>query len=286
MRIHLTGGHGFLGTYIARELSLSHEVDVTGTRTADVTDAALLARVLSARRPDVLVHLAALCGAQPSVENPHRFFLVNAQGTANVLEACRGAGVSRVLVMSSMTVHGASDAAMTETSPYAPRHPYAAAKVCAEVTTEMYARRYGLRALLMRPTLVIGEGYKEPHALGDFVATVKRGEPIEIYGTGAHQRDFVHPEDVARAVGDAVRVLAGAPEGFCEKVNVANGEPLEVRRLAEVVIEELDRGSLRFAAPTAQSFSLFTSIEKAERLLGWRPRLSVRDIVRRLDAVR
>jgi len=282
MRIHVLGARGFLGSYIVPALSARHRVDTSDLTTVDVTDAPATLQALQASRPDIVINLAALCGALPSVAEPRRFFEVNAQGAVNVLEACRRAGVPRVLFTSSMTVFGSGDTARTEMSPFAPRHPYAAAKVGAEFATAQYARSYGLSALVMRPTLVVGEGYREPHAIGDFVETVKRGEAIRIFGAGTHRRDFVHPADVASAVVRAVEWLAAAPAGACESVNIANGEAPEMRELAGLVTATLGRGAVEFVEKTSQAFSLFTSIEKAQALLGFRPAISNADIIRRL----
>jgi nucleoside-diphosphate-sugar epimerase len=282
MRIHVTGAAGFLGSYIVPALAARHAVDASDQASLDVTDAPALVSAFSGSRPDLVVNLAALCGARPSVEDPRRFFQVNAQGAVNVLEACRVAGVPRILFTSSMTVFGSGEDARTENSPFAPRHPYAAAKVGAEYATRSYVREYGLSALVMRPTLVVGEGYKEPHAIGDFVETVKRGDAIRIYGPGGHRRDFVHPADVASAVVKAVEWLASAPSGVFESVNVANGESPTMRNLAETVVATLGRGSILFTESTNQSFSLFTSVRRAEDLLDWRSTLTNRDIIRRL----
>lgn len=282
MKIHVTGAAGFLGSYIVPALSTRHAVDASDQASLDVTDVDGLVEAFAASKPDLVVNLAALCGAKPSVENPRRFFQVNAQGAVNVLEACRVAGVPRILFASSMTVFGSGEDARTENSPFAPRHPYAAAKVGAEYATRTYVREYGLSALVMRPTLVVGEGYKEPHAIGDFVETVSRGETIRIFGPGSHRRDFVHPADVAAAAVAAVDWLASARSGAFESVNVANGESPTMRELAEAVVAALGRGSIRFTESTSQSFSLFTSIRRAEELLDWRPTLTNRDIIRRL----
>ena len=282
MRIHVVGARGFLGSYIVPALAKEHQVDTSDVTTLDVTDAAGAAAALAASRPDVVINLAALCGAIPSVRDPRSFFEVNAQGAVNVLEACRRAGVPRVLFTSSMTVFGSGETERTEDSPYAPRHPYASAKVGAEFATAMYARSYGLSCLVLRPTLVVGEGYKEPHAIGDFVETVRAGRPIRIFGAGTHRRDFMHPADVASAVRLAVDWLGAAPAGAFETVNLANGEAPEMRELARLVVGTLGRGSIEFVEKTGQAFSLFTSIRKAESLLGFKPTIPNVDIIRRL----
>lgn len=282
MRIHVTGGAGFLARSILPLLRTDHEVDATDRTTLDVTDAAAVRRHFERTKPDLIVHLAALCGAKPSRAQPPEFFATNALGTVNVLEACRRAGVPRLLFTSSMTVFGAGDEARDEASPFGPRHPYAVSKVAAEFACMNYCRDFGLAIATLRPTLVIGEGYKEPHAVGDFTETVLRGDDIVLFGDGNHRRDFVHPQDVARAVAAAVGRLSGAATGSYETFNISNGQAHRMADLAELVIRVVGKGRVVLRPVTEQTFSLFTRIDRARELLGYRPQIDTEDIVRRL----
>jgi nucleoside-diphosphate-sugar epimerase len=157
-------------------------------------------------------------------------------------------------------------------------------KVSAEYAALNYAQTWGLKTLILRPTLVVGEGYKEPHAVGDFVETVQRGEPIVLFGGGEHKRDFIHPEDVARGTVLAVQRLADDSGPLHESFNLSSGEVWRMTDLADLVIQTLGRGT-RVAGPSSnQSFSLFTSIERARNLLGYQPRVTTRAIIERLLA--
>jgi nucleoside-diphosphate-sugar epimerase len=282
MKIHITGGRGFLGRWIVPLLREAHEVEVSDRDTMDVTNLDRVRAVLADTRPDLVIHLAALCGAAPSRERPPEFFAVNAQGTVNVLEACRRVGVGRFLLASSLTVHGSGEDARTEDSPFAPRHPYAVSKVAAEFAALNYCRNFGLAVTVVRPTLVVGEGCKEPHAVGDFVATVLRGDDIVLFGDGRHRRDFVHPLDVARAVRLAVEHLGRAPAGSHEAFNVSSGESFGMAELADLVIRLAGRGRRVHGPASEQSFSLFTKIDKARRVLGYQPSVRTEDIIHRL----
>src|SRR5262249_23696065 len=185
MKLFITGARGFLGGYLLPRLD-AQEVIAPPHADLDITDEAATEAAIAQAKPDVVIHLAALCGAIPSQQNPREFFRVNAQGTVNVLEACRRAKIGRCLFTSSMTVCASANTPQQVGSPSAPRHPYAAAKVGAEHAVRSYCRNYGHAALILRPTLVVGERYKEPHAIGDFVETVRAGRAIEIFGNGAH----------------------------------------------------------------------------------------------------
>ncbi len=282
MKIHITGGKGFLAYWIVPHLREAHEVEVSDRDSMDVTDFDRVYSTLAASRPDVVVHLAALCGAAPSRERPPEFFAVNAQGTVNVLEACRRVGVPRFLLASSLTVHGSGDDAREENSPFAPRHPYAVSKVAAEFAAQNYCRMCGLCVTVVRPTLVVGENYKEPHAVGDFVATAVRGDDIVLFGDGQHRRDFMHPLDVARAVRLALEHQAKAKPGTHEVFNISSGESFRMIDLADLVIRVTGRGRRVHAPASEQSFSLHTRMDRARKILGYQPSVCTEDIIHRL----
>ncbi len=282
MNIHVTGGRGFLAGYIVPRLREAHDVDVSDRETMDVTDYSAVRERLEESRPDMVVHLAALCGAQPSRDRPPEFFACNAQGTVNVLEACRRLGIKRFLLASSMTVFGSGETAREEDAPFAPRHPYAVSKVAAEFAARNYSQDFGLKIITVRPTLVVGEGCKEPHAVGDFVATVRAGKDIVIYGDGSHRRDFVHPEDVADAVRRLADRLAEPAGPAYESFNISMGQAFRMAELADRVIALLGRGRRIHGPASNQSFSLFASIDRARQLLHYHPRVQIDDMIRRL----
>jgi nucleoside-diphosphate-sugar epimerase len=281
-KILVTGGSGFLGTYLVPLLRSPHEVIVTDRGELDVRDISEVHRVISRHRPDLVCHLAALCGAAPSRENPPEYHAVNALGTVNVLEACRRAGVKQFLFTSSLTVHGASPDPVDEDSPFAPRHPYAASKVAAEFAVRDYSQHFGIRSIIMRPTLVVGEGSKELHAVGDFVLKALRDEEIVLFGGGEHRRDFVHPRDVAAAMVLAVDRLDRMPDASYEVFHISQGQALSVRELAERTIRLVGSGRYALGPATNQTFSLYTGIDRAREKLGFEPRIDLDDMIRRL----
>jgi UDP-glucuronate 4-epimerase len=282
MKIHVTGGRGFLARWMLPLLREEHEVETSDRDSMDVTDLESVCCTLARSRPEAVIHLAALCGAKPSRERPPEFFAVNAQGTVNVLEACRRAGVTRFVLASSLTVFGQGDGPRDEASPFAPRHPYAVSKVAAELSSLEYTRLCDLKVSVVRPTLVVGEGCKEPHAVGDFVATALRGDDVVLYGPGDHRRDFVHPLDVAQAFRLAVARLARPDAAAYETFNVSSGRDYSMRELADLVIGTLGRGRRVHGPLSEQSFSLYTSIARARQLLGYEPSVSTEEIIRRL----
>ena len=281
-KILVTGGAGFLGAYLVPRLRDAHKLIVTDREDLDVTDLAAVTRFIRRERPDLVCHLAALCGAAPSREDPPRYFKVNAQGTVHVLEACRRAGVDRFVFTSSLTVHGSSPYPVDESSPFAPRHPYAVSKAAAELAVRDYSLHHGIRSIVVRPTLVVGEGSKELHAMGDFVHHALRDERIVLFGGGDHRRDFVHPEDVADALRLAVDRLDKASGVTYELFNISNGQALSLRQLAELVIRLVGSGGHEPGPATNQAFSLYTRIDRAKAVLRFTPRIGTEAMIQRL----
>lgn len=281
MRVHITGGKGFLGGYVRSALETTHHLEVSDIDDLDVADLEAVVDGLSGQI-DLVCHLAGLTGAADSVRGPDRFFRVNATGTLNVLEACRLNGIPRFLFMSTLTVHGASEKPVDEDSPLLPRHPYGASKAAAEMIVATYARSFGISSAVLRATLIAGEGQAEPNAVSEFAETAAAEGTIDIYGSGLHEREWLHPADLAAAVASGVAWLEAAPPGSFERFIVSSGQPISMKALAEKIVARVGRGSITFSHPTAQAFSLTTQSTKAADVLGWLPRLTIDEIVERV----
>ena len=281
MKVHLTGGKGFLGQYAVKELT-SYEVEISDIDTLDVTDLQATIDHFAASKPDIVVHLAGLTGANKSIENPWKFFDVGCTGTLNVLEACRRAEIPGFVFLSSLTVHGQTEGEVVdESSLLAPRHPYAGAKAAAEYVVQTYARCYGMRAAILRPTLISGEGQNEPNAVTEFADTVRQGEAIDIFGDGSHKREWLHPADVGTSIRAAVDFVADPDHRGCETFIISSGQPVSMADIAKKVIAQLGRGELTFTPSNRQAFDLCTAPGKAREQLGWSPELSIDEIIRR-----
>lgn len=281
----MTGARGFLGPYIKEALESTYAVDLSDIDTLDVSDYEKTVEGLRTSAPDIVCHLAGVTGADRSLRCPYEFFMTNCVGTLNVLEACRVNGIGRFVFMSTVTVHGASDETpVDEESPYRPLHPYAGSKAAAEVAVETYTRSYGMRAVILRPTLIAGEGQREPNAVTEFVGSALRDDALRIFGDGRHQREWLHPSDLARAVRAAVDHVVDAPGLMCETYIVSSGVPLGMRELAERVVAAVGKGHLVAAPATRQAFSLCSRPEKAGRVLCWTPKLGIDDIIQRVAA--
>ena len=277
MNIHVTGAEGNLGTHVVRALSHLGQIEGTDVAEMDIADMDQVMSVLGRHPPEVLVHTAALKGNQPSRERPADFFRVNTAGTVNLLEACRQLGVGHFVFVSSLTVHGPSIEPVDETSPKDPLHPYAGSKAAAEAMVQAYVNSYGLRASVFRPNFIVGPiPPPQPYAdniMYDFIESIQREGTIELAGDGQYQREWLHPRDVASAIG-----LAVASPGTGFEAYILSGHRTTMRQLAERVIQRVGAGCAS-ANPNRGGFSLVSSDQKARRQLGWRPEVDLDSLI-------
>ena len=180
---------------------------------ASVTDAAAVARVFEAARPELVFHLAAQIDVRRAVEDPGFDATANVIGTLNVLEAARRCGARRfVLASTGGAIYGEADELPTpESAPARPLSPYAASKAAAEGYLDLYARLHGLSTMSLRLANVYGPR-QDPRGEGGVIAifcdAAADGRRVTVYGDGGQTRDFVFVGDVVdafMAAGDAAR---------------------------------------------------------------------------------
>jgi GDP-4-dehydro-6-deoxy-D-mannose reductase len=240
VRSLITGGRGFVGTWLGDHLrGLGDEV-VAIDREVEITDPTALLAAMSAAAPDAVYHLAALTHVGQSWEEPLRVLEVNIMGTAAVLAAARQCGTNpRVLVTSSAEVYGAVTdpnlLPLQESSPTAPLTPYAASKLAAEAVVAQAHLGHGQHVITVRPFNHIGPGQTPNFAVAALAKRIveadRRGSPTIPVGNLSARRDFTDVRDVVRAY--RLLVEAGSPG---EVYNVCSGRDVSIRTIADSLL--------------------------------------------------
>jgi len=301
----VTGAAGFVGPHLARALAgcgarvhgLGNdpprgELPLEGWHAADLRDPEALSSILTAVRPDFVVHLAGQTSAARSFERPIETFEVNALGTVRVLEAVRAQAPDAALVFASTNkVYGKLeevDGPVDESRPLDFQSPYGCSKGAADQYVRDYARIYDLPTVVFRKSCIYGPrqfGVEDQGWVAWFTIAAVRGLPLTIYGDGKQVRDVLYIDDLVRAYLAAFRRIdAVAGEIF----NIGGG-PANTLSLLELLamLRELTGRPVRAHhegwRPGDQVIYV-SDVRKAARRLGWAPSVSPAEGVRRLHA--
>jgi len=297
-QILVIGGAGFLGSHIVDQLTQTPAARIVvldnfvrGTREnlrqaaaeprvevveGSVTDLALLRRLMAGT--DFVFHLAALW-LYECVHEPRSALEVNVVGTYNVVEAAADAGVRKVVYSSSASVYGdAAFTPMTEEHPFLNRTMYGATKIAGEQFFRAFNQQRGLQYAGLRYMNIYGPRMDYQ---GTYVSVIMKvldridqGLPPIIFGDGSQAYDFIHVDDVARA-----NLLALQNDASDEFFNIGMGVKTTIRELVELMLDITGSDLEPEYRPQEQMFVTHRvgSTDKAERLLGFRAGISLRD---------
>lgn len=229
---------------------------------------------------DAIVNLAARAGVRPSVENPWLYVDTNVTGTLNLLELAREFAVTKFVLASTSSLYGARNPRPfhEEADTDGPLSPYAASKKAAEALCYTYHHLYDLDVTIFRYFTVYGPAGRPDMAPLRFVQWISEGRPVTVYGDGQQSRDFTYVDDIARGTIAGLR-----PLGY-EVINLGCDEPVVLADLIRLIESLVGRPARLefFPSHPADVRATWANIDKAERLLAWRPQVSLRDGVARL----
>jgi len=237
-------------------------------------------RLFGERQVRQVVHLGAWAGVRPSVANPLVYEENNVRGTLVLLEAAREFPVDRFLLASSSTVYGrGAGVPFVEDAPLGvPMSPYGATKRAAELLGLAYVDLHRVPVVVLRPFSVYGPRVRPDLALSIFTDAVLRGRPLPLFGDGSIRRDFTHVDDIC----DGLLAALTAPHAIGETINLGHSEPIAMRDLIELIEAAAGRSAVIERRPEAPGDMpvTFADLTKAERLLGYRPKVPLTEGVR------
>ena len=214
----------------------------------DIRDKELLNKIFEENSFDAVIHLAAMAGVRPSIENPILYQDVNCMGTQNILEVMKKHNLKKLVMASSSSVYG-----NTKEVPFREDmivdfaiSPYAATKKANEVMTHVYHKLEDYNVIMLRFFTVYGPAGRPDMAYFDFTNRLLKGESIKIFNYGNCKRDFTYIDDIVEGV---MRIMAKAPkrqngeDGLpippYKIYNIGNNRPENLLDFVQILQEEL-----------------------------------------------
>ncbi|MBF9223811.1 NAD-dependent epimerase/dehydratase family protein [Hymenobacter ruricola] len=283
----VTGGAGFVGAHVARELlKLGHKVvvldDLSGGFEENLPHAAestfvhgsildheLLARLFDEHQFDYVYHLAAYA-AEGLSHFIRRFnYQNNLVGSVNLINESIKHKIKCFVFTSSIATYGALTPPMREDMTPQPEDPYGVAKYAVELDLKCAHEMFGLNYVIFRPHNVYGEyqnlGDRYRNVVGIFMNQLMQGKPLTIFGDGLQKRAFSYVGDIAPHIANCVNV----PEAYGEVINIGADQEYTVKELATTVMESMGlEGMVRHVEARNEVQIAWADHSKAHRLFG------------------
>ena len=226
-----------------------------------------------------VINLGARAGVRYSVQDPWVYLQVNTLGTLNLLELCKDFDVKKFVLSSTSSVYGddTPQPFKEDNNTSRPLSPYAASKKAAEGLVYTYHHLYGLDATVLRYFTVYGPAGRPDMSIFIFSQAIAEGKTITVFGDGQQKRDFTFVDDIALGTIAATRHL-----GY-ETINLGGDRPVKLAEIISMLEDCMEKKAVIEYGPKNPTDvrSTWASIEQAEGLLGWRPKVSIEEGLRR-----
>lgn len=244
---------------------------------ADICDRAALKQVFDENDIDVVVHLAAMAGVRPSIENPLLYQEVNGLGTQNLLEEAKAHDIKNLALASSSSVYGnCKEVPFREDMivDYA-ISPYAATKKANEVMAHVYHHLNDMNIIMLRFFTVFGPKQRPDLAINKFTRLMLAGEEIPMFGDGSTSRDYTYVADIVSGIIKSCDYLKNHDHVF-EIINLGSNRPVSLKEMINTIADVLG------VTPKIKQLPMqpgdvdrtYADIDKARHLLGYAPSTS------------
>jgi len=249
----------------------------------DITDGNAIDRLVGAAKPVAILHLAAMAGVRPSIEQPAYYARVNVEGTTHLLQAAVKHKVKKFLFASSSSVYGNMSKVpfQEEDAGYEPVSPYAATKRAGELLCYTFWHLYKMPTFCLRFFTVYGPRQRPDLAIHKFTRLISRGEPVPFFGDGTTSRDYTYVEDTVSGIMQALE--------HCNRYRVYNlggSTPVTLKDL----VEELQRAVGKTAVLDKRPMQpgdverTYADLTRARSEIGYKPKVSLAEGLRRFVA--
>lgn len=240
----------------------------------DIRDKDLLNKIFNENNIDVVVHLAAMAGVRPSIENPVLYQEVNCLGTQNILECMKEKRIMNLVMASSSSVYGNSKTVPFKESDIVDFaiSPYAATKKANEVMTHVYHKLYNMNVIMLRFFTVYGPRQRPDLAINKFTRLMLEGKKIPMFGDGSTSRDYTYIGDIVDGIERSVNYCLNNSNVY-EILNLGNSSPVSLKEMINII------GKCLNVVPDIEELPMqpgdvdrtFACIDKAKDMIGYNP---------------
>ena len=232
-------------------------------------------KVFRENKIDVVIHLAAMAGVRPSIENPILYQEVNCIGTQNLLEVMKEYGVKNLVMASSSSVYGNNKKVPfkeTDIVDYA-ISPYAATKKSNEVMTHVYHKLFNMNVIMLRFFTVYGPRQRPDLAINKFTRLMLNDEEVTMFGDGTTSRDYTYIDDIVSGIYSSINYVLNNNDVY-EIVNLGNSSPTSLKEMINTIAEVLNKEPKIKEMPMQQGDVNITyaDISKAKEMLNYDPK--------------
>lgn len=243
----------------------------------DIRNKKEIDRIFKENKIDNIMHLAAMAGVRPSIENPILYQEVNCLGSQNILEAMKENNIKNIVFASSSSVYG-----NTKTVPFKETDivdyavsPYAATKKANEVMCHVYHKLFGFNVIMLRFFTVYGERQRPDLAINKFTRYIMEGKPIPVFGDGTTSRDYTYIKDIIDGVYKSLKYVENN-ENVYEILNIGESEPITLNQMIETIEQVLGKKAIinRLPMQPGDVDRTYADITKAKNLISYEPKTS------------
>lgn len=302
----ITGGAGFIGSTLAdkllkrknkvlvidnfcdfydprlKEENVKHNLENPNYKLyrIDIRDYGDVQKVFNDNKIDCVIHLAAMAGVRPSIDNPLYYQAVNCVGTQNILEAMKKANVTKLVMASSSSVYGNCDKVPFREDfivDYA-ISPYAATKKANEVMTHVYHKLYNFNVIMLRFFTVYGPRQRPDLAINKFTKLMLNNEEIPMFGDGSTSRDYTFVDDIVDGIIRSIDYVSSNDDVY-EIINLGNSSPVSLKEMIDEIGKVVHKTPIIKQLPMQPGDvnKTYADISKAQRMLGYNPKTSFHD---------
>lgn len=243
----------------------------------DIRDQENVKKVFDDNNVDIIVHLAAMAGVRPSIENPILYQEVNGLGTQIILEEAKLHDIRNLVLASSSSVYG-----NCKETPFREDmivdfaiSPYAATKKANEVMAHVYHKLYDMNIIMLRFFTVYGPKQRPDLAINKFTRLILNDEPIPMYGDGSTSRDYTYIDDIVSGIIKSCNYVEKNKNVY-EIINLGSNHPVSLKEMIQII------GNVLGKEPKINQLPMqpgdvditYADISKAEKLLGYKPSIS------------